>query len=92
MKRVILIIVTVFSYLQATKIATISIEGMTCPLCATAIKRSLKRCDGVIKAKVRLNTKSAKVEYKESTTEQTLLKAIKRVGYSGKIVSVESMD
>ncbi|WP_294954792.1 heavy metal-associated domain-containing protein [Sulfurovum sp.] len=75
--------------LSAEKTATIKIEGMTCPLCTTAVKKSLKKVDGVIKAKVRLNTKTAIVQYKGKVKEKTLLEAIKRTGYKGTVISVK---
>jgi mercuric ion binding protein len=65
----------------------IKIEGMTCPLCTSAIKKSLKKTKGVIKAKVILNSKKATVKYDNNLTNiENLLKAIKNVGYSGKII------
>jgi len=59
---------------------------MTCPLCTSAIKKSLKNTTGVIQAKVYLNTNTAKVIYddKKVTTKQ-LLNAVKKVGYSSSI-------
>ncbi len=64
----------------------ISVEGMTCPLCTTAIKKSLKKTNGVIKAKVSLSKRSAKVIYDDDiATHKDLLKAIEETGYKGKI-------
>jgi len=73
----------------AEKTTTIKIEGMTCPLCTTAIKKSLKKIKGVSKAKVKLNTKIAMVHYDENVTEKVLLDAIKKTGYTGSIISVK---
>jgi len=73
----------------ASKVATIHVEGMTCPLCTTAIKKSLKKIDGVTKAKVLLNSKTATVHFDEKVTEESLLKAIENVGYKGKIESIK---
>jgi mercuric ion binding protein len=73
----------------AEKTATIKIEGMTCPLCTTAIKKSLKKVKGVRKAKVKLNTEMATVHYDENVTETALLDAIKKTGYKGTIISVK---
>ncbi len=68
------------------KTVTIKIEGMTCPLCTTAIKRSLKKVKGVAKVKVKLNTKSATVTYDNKTTNtKKLLKAIEDTGYKGNL-------
>ncbi|WP_294958584.1 heavy metal-associated domain-containing protein [Sulfurovum sp.] len=84
-----IILVLPLLLLSAEKTATIKIEGMTCPLCTTAVKKSLKKVDGVIKAKVRLNTKTAIVQYKGKVKEDTLLEAIKRTGYKGTVISVK---
>jgi mercuric ion binding protein len=65
--------------------AEIQIEGMTCPLCTMTIKKNLKNKNGVIKAKVKLNTQMAKVIYDDNNiTKEQLLQAISEVGYSGK--------
>jgi len=84
-------ILAIFTFsLFANKIATIKIEGMTCPLCTVAIKRSLKHTEGVTKAKVRLNTQIATVEYRDDINESKLLEAIKRAGgYRGEIISIK---
>jgi len=75
--------------LSFAKVATIHVEGMTCPLCTMAIKKSLKKLDGVTKAKVRLNTKLATVHFNKNVTKDALLKAIKDAGYSGKIIQIK---
>ena len=88
MKKLILL-VTLGAFLFAgVKTAIIKIDGMTCPLCTTAIKRSLKKTKGVIKAKVRLNTKKATVMFDDKVaTKKELLNAIKKAGYKGRIIS-----
>ena len=82
------LIITLFTFSFA-KVATIHVEGMTCPLCTMAVKRSLKKLDGVTKVKVRLNTKQATVHFDKGVTKETLLKAIKDTGYSGKIIKIK---
>ncbi len=76
--------------LYAQKTATIQIKGMTCPLCTTAIKKSLKKVEGVKSARVRLNTKRAKVQFDDDLNTSILLDAIAKTGYQGTIISVES--
>lgn len=90
MRHFLLIVLLCLGAAAGEKIATIRIEGMTCPMCTTAIKKSLKKIDGVSKAKVILNTKEATVHYRDGVTEQQLLDAIKDVGYSGTIEAIES--
>jgi mercuric ion binding protein len=75
----------------AEKTAVIEVEGMTCPLCTSAIKRSLKMTPGVIKAKVFLNTKKATVLFDDTKTDTSkLLHAIEVVGYKGKVIEVKN--
>jgi len=88
MKKIFYIVLLGTFPLLADKIATIDVEGMTCPLCTVAIKRSLKHTPGVLKAKVRLNTRKATVRFADDLNETVLLEAIKKVGYTGKNLSV----
>ena len=76
--------------LFADKIAVIEIEGMTCPLCTIAIKRSLKKTKGVKQAKVKLNTRKATVRFSDDINTSALLYAIKKAGYKGKILSIKT--
>lgn len=88
MKTIILLLITL-SFGFSSKVAVIDVEGMTCPLCTTAIKKSLKKIDGVTKAKVILNVRQATVYFDEKVTKEQLLQAIKDVGYKGKIESIK---
>jgi mercuric ion binding protein len=73
----------------AQKTAIIEVEGMTCPLCTSAIKRSLRMTPGVLKAKVILSTKKATVVFDDNKTNiKQLLHAIEVVGYKGKVLEV----
>jgi len=77
------------SLFGAEKVAVIEVDGMTCPLCTSAVKRSLKMTPGVIKAKVILNTKKATVVFDDDKTNiKKLLHAIEVVGYKGKVLEV----
>lgn len=89
MRKFLLLSLLVLAAAAGEKTATIHIEGMTCPLCTTAIKKSLKKIDGVSKAKVVLNTQQATVSFREDVTAQQLLDAIKDAGYSGTIEEIE---
>jgi len=93
MKKLIIFFGLGFSLFAKTQIAIININGMTCPLCTMAIKKSLKKTNGVIKAKVKLNTKKATVEFDDkNVTKELLLNAIKKAGYEGKIISIHSIE
>ena len=84
--RYIFLILVLFSFSFA-KVVVIHVEGMTCPLCTMAVKKSLKKIDGVTKVKVRLNTKKATVTIDKKVGKKALLNAIKDAGYRGKIIS-----
>ncbi len=88
--KIFLSLILAFTFAFAQKVAVIDVEGMTCPLCTTAIKKSLKQIDGVSNAKVRLNTRQATVYFDEKVTKKQLLKAIEAVGYKGKIISIKT--
>lgn len=85
------IILTFLSFsFAATKVAVIEVSGMTCPLCTSAVKRSLKHTKGVQSAKVLLNTKRATVVFDDAVTSQKeLLQAVKNAGYGGVIKSIK---
>ena len=89
MKKILLITALLAGILQADKIAVIEVEGMTCPLCTVAIKRSLKHTEGVQKAKVKLNTRKATVRFRDDLNTTVLLRAIEKAGYKGKVLSVK---
>jgi mercuric ion binding protein len=86
--KVLLPLFLLVSFSFASKVATIHVEGMTCPLCTTAIKKSLKKIDGVTKATVILNSKKATVYFDDKVRKKELLDAIKNVGYIGKIEKI----
>ena len=88
MKKIILFLP--FFLFAKEMVAVIDVEGMTCPLCTSAIKRSLKMTPGVKKAKVILNTKKATVVFDDKVTNtKKLLHAIEVVGYKGKIITLK---
>ena len=88
MKKFLIIQIILLSFVYAEKTAVIEIDGMTCPLCTVAVKKSLKKTEGVIKAKVKLSTQKATVKFKDDLNSSKLLEAIERAGYKGKILSV----
>jgi mercuric ion binding protein len=86
MKGLFLILLFSTLLVASKKDIMIDIKGMTCPLCTMVIKKNLKKQSGVLKVKVKLNTKRAYVMYDETQiTIQKLLHAIEEVGYSGKV-------
>ncbi|MGB7402994.1 MAG: heavy metal-associated domain-containing protein [Arcobacter sp.] len=75
------------SFLFASNISIIKVEKMHCPLCTTAVKKAIKKLDGIEKVSVRLNTKEAKVIYNDKVKIEDILKAIKTTSYEGVVIS-----
>lgn len=79
---------TIFSILIVSIFAKdliIDIEGMHCPLCTMAVKKSLKKVDGVVKAKAILSDRVAYVTIEPDLNKTLLIEAIAKVGYRGVI-------
>ena len=91
MKKIIFFLIFSVLLFAKEQKAIILIEGMTCPLCTTAVKKSLKGVDGVSYVKVRLNTKKAIVNFEDSINKKELLKAIEKVGYKGSIELIKDL-
>ena len=89
MKGVIATLMMIIALFAAEKSVHIAIDGMTCPLCTTAIKKSLKKVEGVTGVKVRLNSEDATVAGDERIQKKALLDAIERTGYKGTVLSVK---
>ncbi len=75
------------TFLIASNISVIKVDGMHCPLCTTAVKKAIKELDGVQKVSARLNTKEVTVTYSEKTTLNEILEAIKTTSYTGVEIS-----
>lgn len=94
MKRLLIVTLLFFSpliYAQNIKVI-IDVKGMTCPLCVTSINQSLRKTDGVIKAKASLKTRQAEVIVPESYEIDQLLKSIDKTGYSGTVNQIEKQQ
>jgi len=89
MKIIFIVCMTLAVLVAEDVTAQIKIDGMTCPMCTTAIKKSLKKVKGVSKAKVKLNTEIATVTFDETVKHEALLEAVKDVGYKGEFISVK---
>ncbi len=64
---------------------TLMIEGMSCRLCAPAVRKALLGVEGVEKAEVDYSGKKAYVVYiKGGTTVEELRGAVKDLGFSAK--------
>jgi mercuric ion binding protein len=60
---------------------------MHCPLCTTAVKKAIKKLDGIQKVSVLLNTKEVTVMYEEKVKLEDILMAIKTTSYEGVEIS-----
>ena len=58
--------------LHAEILSRYEVPGMHCPLCTSAVKKSLKTLEGVKKVEVRLNTKSAAVWHDGALADEAL--------------------
>jgi mercuric transport protein len=75
---------------EATKVATIQVEGMTCGGCAIGVRTALKRLDGVARADVSYEDERAVVTFDpEKVSTDRMLEAIRKFGYTVTLVSVE---
>lgn len=74
-------------FLFGETLSIYEVPKMHCPLCTTAVKKSLVTLPQVRKAEVRLNTKLAKVWHEESLSDEELQKAIRTTGYEGRLLS-----
>lgn len=78
---------------QANEVkVVIDVEAMTCPLCVTVVNQVLRETDGVIKAKSSLKTRQANVIVDQGVDTDSLIKAIDKTGYTGKINRVEQPE
>ncbi len=73
-------------YAGEVKSVTLKVEGMTCSLCAPAVKKALSRVEGVQAVQVSFEKKEASVEYDEGKTDvQAMIKAVDGVGYKATV-------
>ena len=92
MKLLTLLLLITSAFFAKERTVKIKIEGMTCPLCTMTIKKNLKKQNGVVGAKVKLNTETATVKFDDANiTKEALLKAIEEVGYKGEFI-IEDKD
>lgn len=71
----------------ATKIATLSVPGMTCSTCPITVKKALTKVDGVIQTKASLEKREATVTFDDArTNSQALIQATTDAGYPSQLV------
>ena len=79
------------TFLIASNISVIKVDGMHCPLCTTAVKKAIKDLEGIEKVSAILNTKEVTVIYNEKTNLQKILEAIKTTSYEGVEISTSKL-
>lgn len=85
--KTLILFLSLCSFIFASNISIIKVEKMHCPLCTIAVKKAIKKVDGVEKVSVRLNTKEATVIYDEKVKLADILAAIKTTSYEGVVFS-----
>ena len=70
----------------------LSIRGMTCEHCASAIEKALSAVSGVSQAAVSFGNASAQVKTKSQVDASTLIHAVKRAGYHAELESVTAVS
>ena len=70
----------------------ISIEGMTCASCVGRVEKALKKVEGVQQANVNLATERAWVQGNAQVQSSDLIKAVKKAGYTAKLVEQDQSD
>ncbi|MFA7083850.1 MAG: heavy-metal-associated domain-containing protein [Arcobacteraceae bacterium] len=90
MNKIVLIFLLFANTLFSKSISEIKVEGMHCPLCTTAVKKAVKKLDGIEKVRALLNTKTVTVTFDEKKVSLTeILKAIKTTSYVGVEISTQ---
>jgi mercuric ion binding protein len=70
---------TVFA---ATQNVTLSVPGMTCPVCPITVKKALNQVSGVISTEVDFDKREARISFDDAKTNVTaLMEATKNAGY-----------
>ncbi|HVM59306.1 MAG TPA: cation-translocating P-type ATPase [Verrucomicrobiae bacterium] len=68
------------------KTVKLQIDGMSCASCAKAVEKALGMVPGVEKASVNFVSKIAAIDAEDaSTSEQSLIEAVQRAGYSARL-------
>lgn len=76
-------------WLAGETLSVYEVPKMHCPLCTSAVKKSLTSLGGVHRVKVRLNTKRAEVWHEDTLGDAQLKAAIATTGYEGILLSRE---
>ncbi|MDZ4798779.1 MAG: mercury resistance system periplasmic binding protein MerP [Bryobacteraceae bacterium] len=68
--------------LAAPRTITLSVPGMTCPVCPITVQKSLKKVNGVTRVEVSFDERTAVVVYDDARTSiEALTQATANAGY-----------
>lgn len=70
---------------------TLSVKGMTCPLCVAAVNKALRTTPGVTEAKTYLAREQAEVKVPADFDLRQLLVAIEQAGFKAVVVEDSSV-
>lgn len=83
-KRVLIVFVLLFIFAVSAgaveQTVMVDIEGMTCSLCAVAVRKSLSKIKGVENAKASFKEKKAWMTVNEEVTDQAITEAVQKAG------------
>jgi len=69
-----------------TQTVTLSVPGMTCPVCPITVKKALSNVEGVTKTEVSFEKREARVTFDDAKTSiQNLTKATENAGYPSSV-------
>ncbi|MFN7017276.1 MAG: cation transporter, partial [Fimbriimonadales bacterium] len=68
----------------------LKIKGMTCAGCVRRVENALLRTLGVRQATVNLATETAEVELDQPVAPDTLIEAVRKVGFDGALLAPEA--
>ena len=72
----------------AQQTVTLSVPGMTCPVCPITVKKALEKVDGVKSVKIDFDTRLATVTFEDSmATADKLTKATANAGYPSTVAN-----
>ena len=66
----------------ADKIVTLEVKGMSCPICAGAVEKQVKKVPGVKSVKIHLSKGQAVIVADESVSNESLTKAVEESGFT----------
>jgi mercuric ion binding protein len=80
------LIILTSQVLASSKVATFSIENMTCKMCDITVRKAIEKVDGVTSAKVDYESKTAQVTFDSVITSiNQIEEASTMAGYPAKV-------